>query len=266
MSALTNNLQRRLFDAHCHLQFHVERTKKLLEADALSSSSIQGGIGLASTRQEDWSSVAELAAANVFVKPCFGLHPWWVELESSNADILACLMNDLRDRLETNSAAIVGEIGLDRIHCDYKYRDTPRSDSPGPGPFESSTTPDFESGETRDSIKLDAKALQAQLYSSQKELLQAQWNLAGELNRPVVLHCVKAQGDMQAFIRKEAQKEERAVKAAKKIANLGEEKDTMQAISLTSSPPRIYLHAFGGSAETVRQYLAIKPLVSASSQ
>ena len=176
MSALTNNLQRRLFDAHCHLQFHVERTKKLLEADALSSSSIQGGIGLASTRQEDWSSVAELAAANVFVKPCFGLHPWWVELESSNADILACLMNDLRDRLETNSSAIVGEIGLDRIHCDYKYRDTPRSDSPGPGPFESSTTPDFESGETRDSIKLDAKALQAQLYSSQKELLQAQWN------------------------------------------------------------------------------------------
>lgn len=58
--------------------------------------------------EEDWPQVAELARRLPWVRPAFGLHPWYVK-ERSPAWLTA-----LREHLEAHPQAVVGETGLDR--------------------------------------------------------------------------------------------------------------------------------------------------------
>ena len=97
----------------------------------------------------------------------------------------------LEDRLRSDSRAVVGEIGLDR-----KWR-----------------APETDVVE----------------YQAQRDVFLAQLKLAGELGRPVSVHCVKAQGDLY--------------KALDQCAEL---------------PPAIYFHAFGGAVGTAEQLLRSK--------
>ena len=66
-------------------------------------------------------------------------------------------------------------------------------------------------------------------YEQQKEVFIAQLNLAAELSVPVSVHCVGAQGDLQALL-----------------------------TSAPRLPPAIYLHAFGGAQGTVEQLVRSK--------
>lgn len=92
----------------------------------------------------------------------------------------------LRARLMTTPGSAVGEIGLDR-----QWR-----------------TPD--TGEVE--------------YQAQRQIFSAQFKLAAELQLPISVHCVKAQGDLYQLLN-----------------------------SAPQLPPTIYLHAFGGSQGTVEQ-------------
>jgi TatD DNase family protein len=60
------------------------------------------------TREGDWESVAEMAAAESFVLPSFGLHPWYVGERTHG------WLDALRGRLAAHPGAGIGEIGLDR--------------------------------------------------------------------------------------------------------------------------------------------------------
>ena len=60
------------------------------------------------TREDDWPAVAALAREHSFVTPAFGLHPWHVAARSP--DWLA----RVRENLDANPDAVIGEIGLDR--------------------------------------------------------------------------------------------------------------------------------------------------------
>jgi TatD DNase family protein len=60
------------------------------------------------TRESDWAPVAALARAQLWVKPSFGLHPWYV------AERSAAWLEKLRALLDATPGAAVGEIGLDR--------------------------------------------------------------------------------------------------------------------------------------------------------
>jgi TatD DNase family protein len=60
------------------------------------------------TREGDWEAVAALAAAESFVLPSFGLHPWYV------AERTADWLDALRRQLAAHPGAGIGEIGLDR--------------------------------------------------------------------------------------------------------------------------------------------------------
>jgi len=60
------------------------------------------------TREGDWEAVAALAAAESFVLPSFGLHPWHV------AERTPGWLNALRLQLAAHPGAGIGEIGLDR--------------------------------------------------------------------------------------------------------------------------------------------------------
>lgn len=97
---------RRLVDAHLHLQ-DADLAPHL---PAVFHRAREAGVRCMvcnGTREDDWSAVAELAAANGDVVPCFGLHPWHVPHRSDRW--LANL-----ERLLAGTRSGVGEIGLDR--------------------------------------------------------------------------------------------------------------------------------------------------------
>ena len=120
-----------LHDAHCHPTDHPHT---LSQIDTTAS----GSLCAMSTRPDDQSLVESFAADNLdTVVPFFGYHPWFAHLFSiddenhyesifkptPSQDFIAHLpkpipwdraLKDLRERLETNPKAQVGEIGLDK--------------------------------------------------------------------------------------------------------------------------------------------------------
>lgn len=99
-------------------------------------------------------------------------------------------MTRLRDAMTSVPSCVVGEIGLDKV----------------------AVPPDADAD-----------------YENQLDCFARQLALATELKKPVVVHCVKATGDMQRMFRE-----------------------------ASDLPPRIYMHSFGGSSEFLRQLTTMK--------
>lgn len=96
-----------LYDAHNHLQddrldpFRPQVMADLVQTD-LGEAVVNG------SSDDDWQAVADLAEAHAWVRPSFGLHPWYVrERQEGWAERLAAWLNRYPQ-------APVGEIGLDR--------------------------------------------------------------------------------------------------------------------------------------------------------
>ncbi|MCF7784667.1 MAG: TatD family hydrolase [Prosthecobacter sp.] len=96
-----------LYDAHNHLQDERldpwrEQIIPMLPQTGLAEMIVNG------SSEEDWPAVAELAREHAFIRPAFGLHPWYVKERSSQWS------DTLRQLLMEHPHAVVGEIGLDR--------------------------------------------------------------------------------------------------------------------------------------------------------
>lgn len=97
----------RLFDAHNHLQ--DDRLQPWI--DGILSSLPESGLVLAVVNgscEEDWEAVAALANKHPWIKPSFGLHPWYVKERTPQWKAI------LQRYLDLFPNAAVGEIGLDR--------------------------------------------------------------------------------------------------------------------------------------------------------
>lgn len=97
----------RLIDAHNHLhdaRLEPFRTQAIaeLERDGIEAAVVNG------TREDDWDAVAALARERPWVRPAFGLHPWYVSGRSPG------WRARLAELLAEFPAASLGEIGLDR--------------------------------------------------------------------------------------------------------------------------------------------------------
>lgn len=94
----------RLFDSHNHLQRFADPARIIAEArDAGVAGCVVNG-----TREADWPQVADLARRFPdFVRPAFGLHPWWAHERSPD------WLVRLEDMLDRFPAASIGECGLD---------------------------------------------------------------------------------------------------------------------------------------------------------
>lgn len=96
-----------LFDAHNHLQ-----DERLDPWRAEIIAEMPGrGLGemiVNGSDEADWPQVAELAAEQAWIRPAFGLHPWYVTKRSPE------WLPRLREHLVHHPRAVVGEIGLDR--------------------------------------------------------------------------------------------------------------------------------------------------------
>ena len=174
-----------IFDGHCHWHLGGD-----LSACVALASSLRGA-AFTSTRPDDWEMATACArGANVNGGSrgegfglCLGLHPWWAHHHPPASD--PTWLPDLRRRLERSPRAVVGEIGLDRV-----------------------AVPMNERGEV----------IGEPDYPNQVACFESQLLLATELQRPCVVHCVKAYGDVADRFRAAA-----------------------------SMPPRVLMHSFGGT-------------------
>lgn len=96
-----------LYDAHNHL--HDARLDPWREEmmGELAGANVAEAV-VNGTCEEDWQAVAELARQHAWVKPSFGLHPWFVKGRAAG------WQERLADWLREFPQAAVGEIGLDR--------------------------------------------------------------------------------------------------------------------------------------------------------
>lgn len=140
-----------LYDSHNHLQ---DDRLDPWRAEIVAQ---MPGTGLAEmivngSCEEDWPQVAALAREHAWVRPAYGLHPWYVKERGPR------WLETLRGHLAVDPRAIVGEIGLDRWI----------------------ENPDIE---------------------AQLDCFRAQIALAVELDRPAIIHCLRAFGLLEETLR-----------------------------------------------------------------
>jgi len=203
-------------DAHCHP--HLDAAN----FDALSTLGCRP-VALMSVARGDWPAVQAAASAlGPQAIECFGIHPWWSHLHGTRAcpdkaslfeaktpallgqaaPVLDALPDpvpravwepELRELLSEHPRACVGEVGLDRAAV-----------IPG--------------------TRVHVAAVH------QQELQDLMFELAGEYQRPISVHNVRAIGQIEALLR---------------------------GLRGEHVPPRVMLHSYGGSVEMVGRFLAL---------
>ena len=182
-----------IIDAHAHLAQSKRRIEELVAE--LRALGMEASIQ-GGVGPEDWDRQLELARLEPrLIRPVLGLHPWWV-LEHTESQCREALA-DLEQRLSGGLSSGVRPVALGELGLDY-FRD-----------------------ETRDASGL------------QKEVFEAQLQIAVRAGLPVVLHVVHAH------------------------------EAALQILGQASRSPeggggfRGLVHAFSGSYEVARQYLAL---------
>ena len=287
------------FDAHCH------PTDTVPSLDNIAGMKTRA-LTIMATRGQDQSLVAHFAdslgvtddaipalestgkgdKSRGYVVPAFGWHPWFshqlfvdenTEFPSKvnhyrmaispspeeDDDFFASLPNprplsDVLDQtriyLEKYPHALVGEIGLDRA-----FR-IPGNEMANNGyERDPALTPGGREGRRLSPYRVDIQ--------HQRNILKAQLNLAGEMQRAVSVHGVAAHGlvfetleeTWRGHARRTPSKRERKQTASFEAAHqVGEICEAVEQSSGSGDPkpfpPRICLHSYSGSADTLRQY------------
>jgi len=107
-----------LYDAHNHLQDDWLRPHRpAVLADLARLETLRGAV-VNGTEESDWPAVTRLAHDFAWVRPSFGLHPWYVKSRTP------AWQEHLQHALATaGPLAGVGEIGLDRWIPDHDLDD-----------------------------------------------------------------------------------------------------------------------------------------------
>lgn len=106
----------KLIDAHCHFDFPVfdgHRDEILARSSSLGIERVV----VPGVRQVDWDRVETTALAHNALYYCLGIHPWYVDEQSSEE-----ALDELERRLRRRPARCValGECGLDRVRGDLE--------------------------------------------------------------------------------------------------------------------------------------------------
>jgi TatD DNase family protein len=155
------------FDAHNHLQDEWlvdHRPKVFVDLTAID---VQRAVANG-TSEFDWAAVKTLAAETPMVIPSYGLHPWDVGNRTAN------WFEQLRSYLDTDPAAGVGEIGLDRWILERARPDDPRLAGLRRAPIEEQT-----------------------------DVFLPQLDLAATRDLPASIHCLDAFGLLYDLLRRE---------------------------------------------------------------
>jgi TatD DNase family protein len=104
----------KLFDAHNHLQSDELWGAQSLWVPTLKEIGLTQAV-VNGTTQADWPRVRELAQSYPWVRPSFGLHPWFCRART------ATWREELIDQLDRGG--VVGEIGLDRWRQPFDFEE-----------------------------------------------------------------------------------------------------------------------------------------------
>lgn len=103
-----------LVDAHCHYQ---DPRLRGVDLSRLPLFGVRQAVVNGSS-EEDWGDVAKLASLHPdFVRPAFGLHPWYTAERSPR------WRKSLEAMLDAHPGSSVGEIGLDRWITPHNFPD-----------------------------------------------------------------------------------------------------------------------------------------------
>ena len=149
-----------LYDAHQHFQFESLVPYRATVVSDLLAIGLKCAV-VNGTSEEEWPIVTALARQYEWILPSYGLHPWDAGNRSANWLIA------LRQQLEADPHAGVGEIGLDRWIIDGLKPDDPR-----------------------------LAGLRVAPLDEQVQVFTSQLTLAAELNRAAAIHCVQAFGPL----------------------------------------------------------------------
>lgn len=155
-----------LYDAHNHLQFEELAPHLDQIAADLAKIGLGGAVVNGTHPDDDWDDVAALAERFNWVIPSYGVHPWDVAGRPDDWQL------KFVDRLESDSRAAVGEIGLDRWILEPGRAHDPILGGVPPAPIE-----------------------------EQMEVCAWQLRWAAEHDRAATLHCVRAWGPLQEVLR-----------------------------------------------------------------
>ena len=149
-----------LYDAHQHFQFESLTPYRATVIADLKDIGLKRAV-VNGTSEDEWPGVAALGRQHEWILPSYGLHPWDAGNRSAN------WLTALRQRLEAEPHAAVGEIGLDRWIIDGLKPDDPR-----------------------------LAGLRVAPLADQVDVFTAQLTLATTLNRAATIHCVQAFGPL----------------------------------------------------------------------
>ena len=113
-----------LFDAHNHIHLGHHISPTLFNTKNLA------GLSIMSTHPRDFPVVETTCTAfaqrGLLAVPNYGAHPWFLheitedDDDDTNSDYKASWINELKERLENDPKACVGEIGLDGLRWHVK--------------------------------------------------------------------------------------------------------------------------------------------------
>lgn len=262
-------MKMKLFDAHNHIHLGPHGLAPLLETipvvsepnlDSLHRPHLNAtfaGAAIMSTHPRDYASVesvtSDLRELNYKAVPCYGIHPWFLNDVLCDSKLTRVLDNgedawlhDLRQRLEQQPDAIVGEIGLDGARW-VEVKD--ENDMNGAG-----TT------DKRTSI-WERKRVLACPMPQQKDAFVKQLLLAAELKRPVSIHVVRAWGELFDSLdevrerMKQISHDRQSIQESSSDTNMLEQKKQSKRKELLL-PPKMYFHAFSGKAGVIPSLLS----------
>lgn len=206
--------------SHCHLEFGGRWN---VFEELFAHKNTRNGIerlALMGCEPDDWPLVEQVYHRYPDkIIPCFGLHPWLVyklhvaEFSTQNwQDVLIGL-------LQKYPKAVVGECGLDRV----------------------ATTPD--------TMLTQYPYLPRSTFDSvQKQVFEKHFEIASEMQRPLSIHLVKAEGYFMDFIRDKCKR----IPSKRQLRQNPEEYPAPDSL-LKLFPPAIMMHSFGGSLEMIHQ-------------
>ena len=287
-----------IFDAHCHatdveLSFHKVKDMKTR------------ALVVVATRGDDQQLVARYAAdmccesiddaMNMVLQPTtkiipsFGWHPWfahhlyddthsalkqplidnakeehyrsvlrprsgddWKSIDMIDPLPLSVFISHTREKLKKYPSALVGEIGLDKAFR-LPYAWTPKQWEKR----DTSLTPGGREGRRLTRYKI--------CINHQRLILSAQLKLAGEMQRPVSIHGVRAHGMLFETIKetwrhgpkggnKHMVEDKNGRRGAPRLDTFKDEVETDSA-EHTFVPPRICLHSYSGGPTMIAHYI-----------
>lgn len=130
--------------------------------------------------------------------PGLGIHPYHAHA-FVEPEVRARALQVLVQELEKDRSLYVGEIGIDKA---FRNKQTKQNE-----------------------------------FHTMRVLFEEQFNIASVMQRPIVIHNVRAHGYLLDFLR-------------------GRGRDTNEL----ALPPKLYFHAYGGSVETVKELLRVEHL------